>query len=239
MGLPTDRCRATLFLLLSLCCAFAQATCETWSSIGAVYDQLQTQGTPASPESIGNLIFEHDLGAERSRFEKTLVDAFPGTPKKSIKILDLGCGGGDHVCKFNAAGFAADGIDASEEMLTWARFSNQHYTSTLLRGDFRSFPPNHYHGLWAVKSLMHTHKAEMPALMRQLINSLIQGGSLFFTLAVGQEEGAQALGFLYNEYSVDELRAIFAEIPDAEVIVGEEIQKRHEPKQIHFLVRKK
>src|ERR1041385_8056420 len=40
---------------------------------------------------------------------------------KGKKVLDIGCGSGDHAAYFSAKGFAVDAIDISEEMVALAR----------------------------------------------------------------------------------------------------------------------
>jgi SAM-dependent methyltransferase len=85
--------------------------------------------------------------------EVSKVTRFTG--KRQGKVLDIGCGAGDRLDSFRAAGFETCGIETSES----ANYAKEHLGLNVIRGDLLSahFPEGSFDIITLYNVLEHTH----------------------------------------------------------------------------------
>ena len=103
------------------------------------------------------------------------------------RILDAGCGSGRDSLHFLRAGMAVDAFDASESMVRLARehtglpVARMDFADLAARGEIR----DEYDGVWAMASLIHLDRDELPGALRLLALRLRPGGALLASFRKG------------------------------------------------------
>jgi SAM-dependent methyltransferase len=122
---------------------------------------------------------EHaDMSACRQRFQRYLE---PGD-----RILDAGCGSGRDVIAFQAAGYAVDAFDASEEI---CRIASERTGIRVRHLRFEELEGTEtYAGIWACASLLHVRPADLPDVLDRLYRLLEPGGVLYASFKYGSGE---------------------------------------------------
>ena len=144
-----------------------------------------------------------DMGALYAPFLRLLP---PGT-----HILDAGCGSGRDSLHFLNNGFAVTAFDASNEM---ARMAAGLIGQPVLRLSFRDVDfVERFDGVWANASLLHVSRDEIDESVRRLGRSLKAGGVLFASFRYGNGEAFRG-GRLFNDYTEEAVRTMFAEYPN-------------------------
>lgn len=130
--------------------------------------------------------------------------AFLDDLPRGARVLDLGCGPGQHAAAMIAAGFDVDAVDASAGMVAEAkaRFGVDARQATFAALDATA----EYDGVWANFSLLHAPRAEMPAHIARIARALRPGGVLHLGVKEGAGEKRDHLGRLYTFHAEDELR---------------------------------
>ncbi|MCH7568349.1 MAG: class I SAM-dependent methyltransferase [Nanoarchaeota archaeon] len=118
---------------------------------------------------------------ERKEFSK-FIKSINGN-----KILDLGCGDGEHGIYFKNQGFDVVGIDISESFL---RIANEKGLN-VLKMDIEDlkFDDNFFDGIWAVTSLLHVPKRNFSNVVNKLTKILKSRGILYVCVKEGEGEG--------------------------------------------------
>lgn len=122
-------------------------------------------------------VFDLEKRKEFSKFTQLL----PGK-----KILDVGCGAGDHSLWFKQNGFDVVGIDLSPEMVSLAK--EKGIDVSLMDMEDISFTHNYFDGIWSVTSILHLKKDRVPFLIDKFSNLLSSKGILFIVLKKGYGE---------------------------------------------------
>ncbi len=124
------------------------------------------------------------------RFSRTFLDNF--IQRVDGEILDIGSGPGRGGLFLQEAGLDVFCLDASEEMV---RLSTERGLPSLL-GDFNTLPffENHFNGVWAYTSLLHTPKSKIVQPLAEIYRVLKPKG----VFALGMIEGE---GEYYRESS--------------------------------------
>jgi len=102
------------------------------------------------------------------------------------KVLDLGCGAGDHTAYFQDRGLEVMGIDLSEEMVRLARERGV-YAEVMDIEDLK-FEDNSFDGIWAVTSLLHIERERIPGVVKKLSGILKPEGILYTCVKEGVGE---------------------------------------------------
>ena len=103
------------------------------------------------------------------------------------KILDLGCGSGDHSLYFKERGLDVTAIDLSEEMIKLCKEKGLNaFVMDIERLDFKD---NSFDGVWAVTSLLHIPKSKLPKVIKKLNLILKDNGILYVCVKEGEGEG--------------------------------------------------
>ncbi|NCO11234.1 hypothetical protein CO038_01900 [Candidatus Pacearchaeota archaeon CG_4_9_14_0_2_um_filter_39_13] len=136
----------------------------------------------------------YNKNAEKfSDYFKGLMD-IPGRPEfhrfidilKGERILDLGCGGGDHSLWFKDNKFEVTAVDLSEEMINLAKAKG--VDAMIMDIEDLQFDKNSFDGVWAVTSLLHVPKNRMKNVSEKLSEILNPEGILFVVLKKGDNE---------------------------------------------------
>ncbi|OIO80111.1 hypothetical protein AUJ84_04550 [Candidatus Pacearchaeota archaeon CG1_02_32_132] len=139
-------------------------------------------------------IESYDKNAKNfAEYFKGLMDV-PGRPEfnkftgslNGNKILDLGCGGGDHSVWFRDNGFEVSAVDLSEEMVKLAR--EKGVDARVIDIEDLKFEENSFDGIWAVTSLLHVPKYKIKEVIRKLSLILKPTGVLLVVLKEGDRE---------------------------------------------------
>ena len=107
-------------------------------------------------------------------------------------ILDVGCGSGRDANYFAKQGYDVTAIDASAELIQWAR---QHHMSSRISWvhlDFSSIEKqaweNKFTGIWACASLLHVPFLELPFVIKSLLKTLTDNGVMYLSFKYGEGE---------------------------------------------------
>ncbi|MEL6531773.1 MAG: class I SAM-dependent methyltransferase [Pseudomonadota bacterium] len=117
------------------------------------------------------------------------------------RILDLGCGLGNSSAAMQEAGHIPDPLDASEEMVRYARDT---YSLPARHGDFHDLA-GPYGAAWANFSLLHMPRAEIAPYLGKLARHIEQGGLLHIGMKSGRGEKRDTIGRKYSYVMADEM----------------------------------
>ena len=105
---------------------------------------------------------------------------------KGGKILDLGCGSGDHSLYFKQRGLDVTSIDLSKEMV---KLCNEKGLNALLMDiENLKFEDKLFDGVWAATSLLHIPKSKLGAVVKKLNSIIKPGGILYVSVKEGRGE---------------------------------------------------
>jgi len=99
------------------------------------------------------------------------------------KILDLGCGSGDHAEYFSRQGLDVTCVDLSEEMIKLCK--DKGLKTELMDIENLKFEDNSFDGILAIASLLHVPKIKIGRVVDDIYRILKDGGILY----VGVKEG--------------------------------------------------
>lgn len=146
--------------------------------------------------------FETSVDSSRPEFQK-FVDLIPGK-----KILDIGCGSGDHAQWFVKQGLDVIGIDISKKLLSYAK--EKMVDARYMDVENMSFEKESFDGVWAVTSLIHIKKENLAKVLSD-IYSLLKTNGIFYVSFIGGE-GQKHIkdGRFFAFYSYEELTNILS-----------------------------
>lgn len=122
------------------------------------------------------------------------------------RVLDLGCGPGASAAAMIQAGFKADAMDASEEMV---RLAKEAYSLNVQHAVFQDLNATGvYDGIWANFSLLHAEEDEFVLLLPKLHRALKPAGLLYLGLKTGSGTARDKLGRRYTYYSEVQLEQL-------------------------------
>ena len=138
-------------------------------------------------------------------------------PQRSTQsILDVGCGSGRDANYFAKQGYNVTAIDASAELIQWAR---QHHMSSRISWvhlDFSSIEKqaweNKFTGIWACASLLHVPFLELPFIINSLLETLADEGVMYLSFKYGKVERVDEERF-FCDMNESRWKAIVAKIP--------------------------
>ena len=102
------------------------------------------------------------------------------------KILDLGCGSGDHSLYFKERGLDVTSIDLSEEMIKLCK--EKGLNAFLMDIENLEFKDKSFDGIWSVTSLLHVPKLKLDEVIKKLNSILNDDGILYVCVKEGQGE---------------------------------------------------
>jgi len=130
---------------------------------------------------------------------------------KGKKILDLGCGSGDHAVYFSKQGFDVTCIDLSKEMIELCK--EKGLNASIMDIEDLKFEDNFFDGIWATTSLLHILKSKIPNIVKKLTLLLKNNGILYICLKEGEgekiKEEGKGLKRFFAFWKKEELLKIF------------------------------
>ncbi|MBI1968313.1 class I SAM-dependent methyltransferase [Candidatus Woesearchaeota archaeon] len=102
------------------------------------------------------------------------------------KILDLGCGSGEHSLYFKERGLDVTAIDLSEEMVLLCK--EKGLKTVLMDLEDLEFQEEFFDGIWAVTSLLHVPKQKLSKVIKKLNLLLKKEGILYVCVKEGKGE---------------------------------------------------
>ena len=153
------------------------------------------------------------------------------------KILDLGCGAGDHALYFKQQGLDVTAVDLSDEMLKLTR--EKGINAIKMDIENLKFNPNTFDGIWAASSLLHVPKKDLPKVIKTLSNILKEKGILFIGVFEGEGEEKREGNFgrrFFSYWKKEELISITEKDFD---LIDYYRGDRNERVFLHFTFRKK
>ena len=117
-------------------------------------------------------------------------------------ILDVGCGSGRDANYFAKQGYEVTAIDASAELIQWARQHHMSSRITWVHLDFSSIEKqaweNKFTGIWACASLLHVPFLELPCIIESLLETLTDDGVMYLSFKYGEGERIDNERFFCN-----------------------------------------
>ena len=106
----------------------------------------------------------------------------------AARILDVGCGPGQHIAWLESHGARCVGVDLSPAMLRLARRRVQ---APLVQMDMRrlAFAAETFTGIWACAALLHLPKADAAPALAEMRRVPAPGGALALIIQEGDGEG--------------------------------------------------
>ena len=146
--------------------------------------------------------FNLDMSETLQQFTNKLA---PGA-----KVLDVGCGSGRDTLTLKSLGYEVTAFDASEELVKLASQKINHPIIHMKIEDMNW--KEEFDGVWAMASLLHLKKDEMPFNLKKIMDSLKPDGTFFLSLKAGEGEGVDSMGRFFSYYSTEEVTKLFKDI---------------------------
>jgi 2-polyprenyl-3-methyl-5-hydroxy-6-metoxy-1,4-benzoquinol methylase len=133
---------------------------------------------------------DHDVTQNIESFLSACVQ------KKSLDILDFGCGPGRDVKYFKTLGHSPTGLDGSEE---FCKLASDYTNCPILQQTFLNLelPKGKFDGIFANASLFHIPSQELPKVLSKLHEALRPNGILFSSNPRGNGEGWQGQRYVH------------------------------------------
>ena len=132
------------------------------------------------------------------------------------KIVDIGAGSGRDLKYFKEKGYAAEGIDASEEL---CKLASDHTGVQVICTQIQDWKPGRqYAGIWACASLLHLKMDEIETFICRLPDLLEEGGTAYISLKSGIETGEDEKGRYFTNVTEDDLRKITGKTDGLEIV---------------------
>ncbi len=125
------------------------------------------------------------------------------------RVLDFGCGTGSAAAAMRDHGLKVTALDASEEMVAFAK---RQFDLDVVLGTFDDLTStDEYDGIWASFSLLHASRGDMPRHLAAILRALKPQGRFNIGLKTGTGEQRDSLGRWYTYYTETELRGLLAD----------------------------
>lgn len=119
-------------------------------------------------------------------FERPEFNTFMGLLSGN-KVLDVGCGSGDHMSYFQKKGLDVMGIDLSKEFVNICVQKGLNVIQMDM--EQMNFEKESFDGIWAVTSLLHVPKINLGNILKKFNNILTSNGVIYICLIEGDGEG--------------------------------------------------
>jgi len=176
--------------------------------------------------------FKERFDLKRRKEFQIFINNLPGK-----KILDLGCGAGDHSLYFKEQGLDVTSIDLSDEMIKLAK--QKGLNAIKMDIEDLKFNANTFDGIWAACSLQHVQKKDLPRVLFNLRDILKDKGILFINVFEGEGEENREGKFgrrFFSYWKEEELMSILEKDFD---LINFYRASRNERVFLHFHLKKK
>ena len=155
------------------------------------------------------------------------------------RTADIGCGSGREVDWLDTNGFSAEGIDASEGLLSEARsrYPDLKFTRAELP-ELSGIAANRYDNVLCENVIMHLDAAEIAPAVHRLLDIVKPDGVLYLSWQVTEDATRDAQGRLASVIDAGAVRAELASVT-ATTFLDEEVVSTASGKTMHRLVVKK
>ena len=137
-----------------------------------------------------------------------LVNRFTALVKPGGRVLDLGCGSGRDTLAMIRLGFDVTPVDASERMCRIATRRTGRAARVERAQDMGYF--RYFDGIWAMASLLHVPKQQLPLVLWRVHRALREGGAFFCCLKHGEGERYDEEGRFFHDITEERLRGLLA-----------------------------
>lgn len=129
-------------------------------------------------------------------------------------ILDVGCGSGRDTKYFLELGYKVTAFDASLEL---ANLASQKINHPVLHLQVQDMVWNNkFDGVYAMASLLHLPKEEVPKAIEKCLTALKDGGKFFASFKFGEGESFDNKGRYFSYFTIKELNDIMSKFPNVE-----------------------
>lgn len=166
-------------------------------------------------------------------------DEFTANIKPKGRILDIGCGSGRDMIKFQKLGFSTEGLEASPAMAKIARHNSglQVHELPIEKISFNE----RFDGVWACASLLHVHADNLALVIEAILKSLKSDGHFYFSLKLGEgqiRDSNERLFVYHNERSLRTLLSKFENINIIKIWTTADSAKREGSRWINCIIKK-
>lgn len=154
------------------------------------------------------------------------IHAFSKKLPSGGKIVDVGCGSGRDTATFKSLGFEVVAFDGSEEL---ARKASRKINHPIIHMKIEDMTwKEEFDGAWAMASLLHLKKKDIPFNIQKVMDSLKPEGTFYIALKAGQGEGCDEKGRNFSYYSKEEVTKLFNDVgySDIKFLESEDSLKR-------------
>ncbi len=157
------------------------------------------------------------------------------------KILDVGAGSGRDTLYFLNKGLDVVAFDGSREV---AKLASEKIGRPVLVCSIEDMPwEGEFDGVWAMASLLHLPKKDMPMGIKNCLRALKPSGGKFFgSLKVGEGEAYDEMGRFFSYYQPEEIKNIIMDtglVEKVEVSVQGDTLGRSELTWLNFYAQSK
>jgi len=135
-----------------------------------------------------------------------LYDRFLSYIPRGGRILDAGSGSGRDTLAFLTKGYQVEAFDASPALAKLSSQLTGVHTEVIRFQDFHSGP--RFDGVWAIASLLHVPRGQLPDAVRRLIDALKPSGALFISVKLGDGERVAKDGRLFTDLDESAVRRL-------------------------------
>lgn len=152
--------------------------------------------------------FEAQVSSTREDFISLVKKSDSNSSNLSVenaKILDVGAGSGRDTLFFLKRGLDVVAFDGSREV---AKLASEKINHPVLVCSIEDMPwENEFDGVWAMASLLHLPKKDMPMGIKNCLKALkAEGGIFFASLKAGEGEAFDEMGRFFSYYQPNELK---------------------------------
>jgi SAM-dependent methyltransferase len=139
----------------------------------------------------------------------TRLRGFLGLLPPGGRILELGCGAGNHAAVMLEKGFSVRATDGSPEMAAIAAQRLGHPVEAMRFDQLDEVAA--YDGVWASACLLHVPREELAGVLGRIHRALRPSAVFYASYKVGEDDGRDSLGRYYNYVSPAWLETVYAE----------------------------
>lgn len=121
---------------------------------------------------------------DREQLLEHLNALVPRPTDRRFRLLDAGSGSGRDTLVFMEAGLEVDAFDGSQAMAAISTELTGKPTRVMTFENL-DLPQAHYDAIWAMASLLHVAREDLPAVMAGLGNALVPGGVMYASFKHG------------------------------------------------------